>query len=302
MSKFHAIVTAYRNTNIGGEDKNLPLNALQPLSGLPMLEWVVNMLHKNSQVSTITVIGPELLDELFCMRYVDRRLDPLTLTLENFFNIFPSKQEKSEIEEEDYLIVPCEAVYLTNTALDNILDLFKKSSSDIAIPVVDLEKVKSATPSHFDTVHIDGKTSAAGIMALTNRPRLIFAALEKLNEIHHNMLQNSGISLSALATIETRFGRPDYKQKFLETEQYETTISVLTEQELREAEKKLPNPYSPRFSRVMAIFNPKSGKGGGYFPGLLKKFLGIPKRSLDQLETSEQYKNNVEKYLTGIRY
>lgn len=281
MRKFQAVVTAYRIAGPAARKRGLPLSALLPIHGKPSVEWVIDTLRESRNVESVTIIGPELLDELFCMRYADRRIGPLEASMEYITGILSPKEPEERIP---CVIIPGEAVYMNATILDRLLEEFEKSNLQIAIPGID-SGMESA------------EEKKSGVVVMANETRLIPAALKELDNLLGDKIRlpDTGLTLPLLASIESlTIGSSEIG--YIRSESYETAMLVFTEEELAEAHKKLPDPYSPRFSRVMVIFNPQAGKSAG-LPSFFKKLFGIPRRSLDNLKTSKQYKSRIKQYL-----
>jgi CTP:molybdopterin cytidylyltransferase MocA len=56
------------NTGLGNK-------ALLPVHGKPMLDWVVEAFRASGCINKIVVVGPEELDQLESMQFVDKRVD-----------------------------------------------------------------------------------------------------------------------------------------------------------------------------------------------------------------------------------
>lgn len=297
MSSLLAIITAFNKPGPRLAELDIPLSAQIPIRGKPMLEWVVDALRKSSQISSITVIGPESLDEMLCMRYVDRRLVPFSASFETILSMV--RPEKNETNNPDgYLIVPCEAVYLTPEVLNTVLPLALRDPHDLVFPLVSPDIILQHPEFSLKNMSLDGKAGAPGVMAITKKAQFLAAAFAKLRYLHkdENLLQDSGLTQPLFTVLEKQLEKPEITEGYIETAYPEIALSVTDSEMLRKAESTLPQPFSPPFPEVKILLNPKSGKGL-QLPGYLKKLFGIRKRSLDLLQTSEEYQERIRQYL-----
>ena len=76
MIKIETIVLACKRISTDQTGSGNEYSAMQIVAGKPVLEWTIDALCGSGGIDAITVIGPDELDELLCMRYVDKRLTP----------------------------------------------------------------------------------------------------------------------------------------------------------------------------------------------------------------------------------
>ncbi|KMQ52197.1 Transcription regulator [contains diacylglycerol kinase catalytic domain] [Chitinispirillum alkaliphilum] len=290
MSSFDAIVLA---SDLAGElsrDPQLTHSALVPLFGKPMLDWVVDALRQSRQIESITVVGPEFLDELLSKRHIHKRISPAAATLSDF--------RSSPNRVDGYIIVPCEAVYLTSETIDKATEAFVNTGADMGIPYVLPEKFPSGMPLPLST-EVHSQRVIPGVVSFVKNPKLIPAAINKLVQFNREkkILSDAGVILPAIAAIEDSIlERTDFRFELFRSDNPEVALLVRSNEELRHAARILPNPYTPKFKKVKLIANPKSGQGIK-LPNFLQKAFGVRKRALDNISDPHLFLQRISQYL-----
>jgi diacylglycerol kinase (ATP) len=296
MGKLDAIVLAFRRTNAVNADNQNNYSALVPVHGKPMLEWIVDMLRGSRNVGEVIVIGPDILENLFCMRSVDRRLSTVTASIENISSIFGSDNERIH---DGYLLVFTESIFLTSQLIDKLYSVYEYEKADIAIPTVAPEKLRRYGRSAEATISIDKRPIAVGLLAIVRDSKFIGAALQLLNNVHRktNLFTDFG-PFKELLAVESRLIREPLI-RYIEMNEPSVALMVNSANDLETAAKMLPRPYSPPFSKIKVILNPASGKGT-QLPSWISVLLGIKKRSLDIYYSIEQYERKIKYYLSEL--
>lgn len=290
MIKVEAIVLAYRWAIQTGSEKMY--SAMQLIHGKPILEWTIDALHGCSYIDKISVIGPDELDNLLCMRYVDRRLAPASITFEKMFKAISSDQE-SNSSQTGFLLLPCEEILITSSLLDQLLFQFEKDTHELFLPVVRGSESQKPVNFNFQEILADNQKVLPGYITIARTIRFLPAALSILNDYHpqDGLLDNSGITISFLTAVINQNKLSGISTRYYECEDQAFVIAAVNGENLNYADRILPYPYTPSFSRVKIILNPGSGKSPR-FPKFLKKIIGIKQDSTKSF-SSEQYTERI---------
>ena len=296
MGKLDAIVLAFRRTNAVNADNQNNYSALVTVHGKPMLEWIIDMLRGSRNVGDVTVIGPDILDNLLCMRSVNRRLSTVTASIENISSVFVTDNERIQ---NGYLLVFTESIFLTSQVIDKLYSEYENEKADIAIPTIAPEKLRRYGRSAEATITIDKKSVAVGLLTIVRDAKFISAALQLLNNLHAKAnLFTDFDPFKQLLTIESRLIREPHI-KYVEMNEPSVALMVKSANDLETSSKMLPRPYTPPFSKIKVIFNPSSGKGT-QLPSWVNALLGIKRRSLDMYYSIEQYERKIRYYLSEL--
>ncbi|HEX2959237.1 MAG TPA: YegS/Rv2252/BmrU family lipid kinase [Chitinispirillaceae bacterium] len=261
MIKVDAIILAHRTIQGSQTGAEYKYSAMRLISGKPVLEWTIDALCGSGCIKKITVIGPDKLDNLLCMRYVDRRIPPESISGELAFQqIFPL--EKNQNSTPGYLIVPCEAVLLSSSTINQILFQFGHDTHNLFFPVT-----SSLYQNHFphlnpEQVHLTNENIIPGYLALFRDAEYLSAAFSLLNKfhLHEKLFDNSGISTSILKSATNL---NDLSIRYFESNDPSVVFAAFTDEDIEYARNSLQQPFSTPFSRVKVILNPGSGKSSG---------------------------------------
>lgn len=289
MIRIEAIVTAYKHAVPIQTGWHQTYAAKQMINGKPLLEWVIDILYQSNYVEKITVIGPDELDNMLCMRYADRRIAPAAINFETILKsiIEPTENNHSEIA---YLIITCDAVFLTCATLDSLIAEFEKDTTDIFYPVFKgSTSDKKNIPLYSEEITINHVNYLPGYLIIFQNYRFFHTALKLLSDCHlkESILANSGITLQFLISLIDKNRISDMKIRYFECEDPHVSFAANTVEKLNYALKMLPKPFKPRFSHVKVILNPGSGKNPqmGIFH--------LNKQTDTTLNLTENYKNHI---------
>ncbi|MDG5813834.1 YegS/Rv2252/BmrU family lipid kinase [Chitinispirillales bacterium ANBcel5] len=294
MDHFDALVLASDPAGELSQDPHIKLNAHVPIHGKPMLDWVVDSLRQCRYIGKINVVGPDSLDELLCSRYISKRIPPAMATLNNLSGLWNSQSNY-------FLVIPCEAVYLTSDTIDKSFQSFTKLDTQFAIPCIVPEKVRINTPV-APKVEWKGKKVIPGVISFVRKGATIPLAIHKLKKLERKRdpLGSNKVILPALATLEeTLIERSESVFKYFSNSNQQVVMSIRSKRDLEYAKRMLANPWHPRFKKVKVIVNPHSGQGIK-LPSPILKFIGLRKRSLDQIQNAKQLTETIRLYLNEI--
>lgn len=233
---------------------------MQPLAGKPMLEWIVDALCGTVGIKKITIIGPDELDSLLCIRYTDRRLTPGSITAEKIFqDLFPP-QENSH--PQSYLLLPCEAVLLSAAIISTILFHFEHCKEELFFPVI--SDITTTDFPHLNTqlISLKNKSVIPGYPALSRSVKYLPVLFKLMNEYQSDvgLLENSGITNNMLATLINQHSLHNPSIHYFESKNPEVVFAAFDSENVKYANEALFNSVSMPFNRVKVIINPGSGK------------------------------------------
>ncbi|HLV32892.1 MAG TPA: diacylglycerol kinase family protein [Chitinispirillaceae bacterium] len=292
MNTYTAIILAYQYHEISKKNGMHP-SALLPVHGKPMFNWIIDILRGSTKIRDLIVIGPETLDGLLGMRYVTKRISPANATVENLMVQFFSPD--SPPQNNGYLVIPSETIFIKSAEIDHVLSEYDLIRSEIAVPVIETDKLKQFHESAPELIQIKDNL-VSGLIAITKEIQYIGSAITVLNKFHpeQNLLEYRDQTFSFLTDAFSKHLPPD-RIKLLHTSMTSFFISVNSAKHFALAQKLLTKPYRNRFSKIKLILNPKSGKSKR-FP-FIGKLLGVRYRSIDTLFSPHQFQNRILEYL-----
>lgn len=299
MIRYEAIVLAFRNI-IANDPPRLSLSAMTNVHGKPLIEWVIDALRSSSRINSITVIGPQELDQLLCMRFTYRRIPTLAEAFDFFLQVARDILTKSEPKSR-YIIIPCEAIFISAPVFDKIITSFETEHPDIAIPSIIPERLGRYQSMIKSTVRHEGKTIVPGIFAIAKNVVYISVAFRKLTELHRerDLLRDSGYALQLITTIEEQLGlRTDIRFKFIESEDISVAQFIQNQDDLSIATKVLPKPFFPPFTKVKVIINPYVTAYNQTHS--LQNISGKSSQPFDLYNSLDDYQRRIRFYLSEI--
>lgn len=299
MAKYEAVILAYRNMVIS-EPPRTSLTAMIPVHGKPMVEWVIDALRSSSRITSITVIGPNELDSLLCMRYAERRIATLTAAFDLFLQLARDMLTQAEFHNR-YIIIPCEAIFISAPVIDKIITRFEATRPDIAIPSLSAERL-GKIQSIKSTFRYEGKSIIPGIFAIAKSIQFLSAAIRRLSEVNRerDLLRNSNYIQPLMSTVEDKAGlHADIDFKFLESDDLSVAQFVSNQDDLNFAIRTLPKPFIPTFSKVKLIINPHSA-AGTQIPRAMQNMLRKYSLSSELPTTIEDYVRRIHFYLNEL--
>lgn len=299
MPKYEAVILAYRNMALS-EPPRTSLTAIIPVHGKPMVEWVIDALRSSSRITSIIVIGPNELDSLLCMRYTERRIATLTAAFDLFLQLTQDVLSQAEPRNR-YIIIPCEAIFISASVIDKMITSFEAARPDIAIPALSAERL-GKIQSMRTTVRYEGKSIIPGIFAIAKSNQFLSAAIRKLSEVNRerDLLRNSGYIQPFMSTVEDKAGlQADMNFKFLNSDDLSVAQFISNQDDLNFAIRTLPKPFIPIFSKVKLIINPHSA-AGTQIPRTVQNILKKYSQSSELPTTIEDYKKRIHYYLNEL--
>ena len=262
MIKIETIVLACKRISTDQTGSGNEYSAMQIVAGKPVLEWTIDALCGSGGIDAITVIGPDELDELLCMRYVDKRLTPATITAERIFQqLFPQQTDKAV---QGYLLLPCETVLLTTAIINRILLQFEQSREDLFFPFISDTRTDHFPHLKREVVSLKGKKLIPGYLGLSRCIEYLPELFKQLDELNSQdgLLDNSGITRPMLTAMIEQHNLPTPSICYYECNDPEVVFAPFTTEDLRYAKTVLRHPKAAAFTRVKVIMNPGSGKNG----------------------------------------
>jgi diacylglycerol kinase (ATP) len=300
MANYEVIILAFRNISLSDPPRNT-LAATIPVRGKPMIEWVLDSVRSSSRVSSIMVVGPEELDSLLCMKFVNKRFSTMSATVENLTKV-TSDTSLGSSSKHRYIILPCETIFITTRVLDKIISVFEADPPDIAIPAIAPERLGRFQSMVKSTLRHEGKTLVPGTFIIAKNVTFITAAFRKLIELHkeRDLLSNSGdLGLTIPFIEEQKVTRTEIRFKFIITEEVSVAQFIQNQDDLNIADRLLPKPYLPSFSKIKLILNSSSGPDIRV-PTLLKKIIPKLLRSRVSIGSFDEVKRRIVFYLNEV--
>ncbi len=260
MIKIETIVLACRRISPDQTGFENEFSAMQLVAGKPVLEWTIDALCGSCGIDCISVIGPDELDKLLCMRYVDKRVAPATVSPERIFQqLFPQQGNEAA---QGYLLLPCEMVLLTAAIINRTLLQFEQSREELFFPFIGNTHTGNFPPLNRALFSLKGKTLTPGYLGLSRSMKYLPALFERLDNFNREaeLLDDSGISRSILATMIKRHGFSAPSIRYYECNDPEVAFASFTTNDLRYAQNVLRHSVAASFTRVKVIINPGSGK------------------------------------------
>jgi YegS/Rv2252/BmrU family lipid kinase len=293
MIKIKTIVLASRKINPDQTGHGQEYSAMQSVAGKPVLEWTIDALCGSVGIDNILVIGPDALDKLLCIRYVDKRLAPSAIATERIFQELFPRQANDAIQ--GYLLLPCESVLLTTAIINRILLRFEQSREDLFFTFI-----SDTHADHFPHINknmfpLKGKQLIPGYLGLSRSTKYLPALFKTLDEFNDQagLLDNSGITRSMLSTM-TEQSSLSPSIHYYECNDPEVTFAAFTLDDLRYAQKVLRNSMAAPFTRVKVILNPGSGKNGDKGRWRNKKSKGINCKQCSEFILSTLYQSRID--------
>ncbi|MDO5576320.1 MAG: YegS/Rv2252/BmrU family lipid kinase [Fibrobacter sp.] len=290
MNTYTAVILA----NHHQKGKKYP-TALLPVHGKPILNWIIDILRECSKISSLIVIGPQALDGLLGMKYVTKRISPANVTAQNIRVPFFTQGSNNFQNTNGCLVIPSEMIFIKSRELDNFLAAYDLVKSDIAIPVIEPEKLKPFYENADNLPQIK-MNMVLGLIAVMNDIRHFSTVIAILKKFYpeRNFTEYKDQPFTFFPDIMSRQISLD-KIELLPTNATSFFVSIDTKQQAICAQKILRRPYKIHFSKIKVILNPLSGKSK-QLP-LIGKMLGIRYRSIDSFFSPHQFEKRIPECL-----
>lgn len=297
MVKYEVVVLAFHRIR-EPEFSQLSLSAVVTIHGKPVIEWVIDALRASSRTGTITVVGPEELESLLCMRFTERRISSLAAAFDYFLRVSQTATTQS-VSKNRFIIIPCEAVFISAPVIDRIINTFESNHPDIAVPYLNVERLSRYPSQIKSATRHEGRNVVPGVFAIAKNIHYVPAAFRKLNELHkeRDLFRDSGFIIPIVSAIEEQVvNRTDIRFEYIESHDTASAMLIQNTDDIDLGSRILPKPFLPKFSKVKIILNPKSGSTQKR-PKILNSMVGMPSRMLDTNLTAETHKDRIIYYL-----
>ncbi|HEX2958065.1 MAG TPA: YegS/Rv2252/BmrU family lipid kinase, partial [Chitinispirillaceae bacterium] len=305
--KYVAVILAHEKSGELSSIENRPFLSHIPVAGRPMLEWVVNAAYRSKVISSIVVIGPEQINDLYCRRYINIQVNNPGTDGDKIVELLPSPD--TTIHSRDYspqnrfILLSTSTILVTPATIDTLVTEFDSGMQQIAIVATHATKlINNGFIPAFAFKKSDVLSAPAGIVIV--KDSLAFRkAVAKLNTVilHKN---KTIIDVNKNNRAPVSWFDPDSEEqcKILFSDHYTTAAQVTTLQEFTLAQKVLysQKPDAKR-KKVTLIINPYSGSGST-ISKYIKNVLGLKQRSFDQGESPEVLSERIRKYLLEYNF
>lgn len=297
MDKLNLIILA------GGErgplyDKyGVECKALLPIHGKAMLDWVVEAYHATGLINKIVVVGPEELDKLDCMKYVDKRVNPASSLVRNVLRgiaYMRWRYYRRQPDHPGYIITFCDAVFLTPEAIADTIKDIQENKHDLVLHYVEKETFEKHNIAAKRTyIPVDGKfytgTSIYYIKKFTNFIKCVhlLGDLRKSRKDPEGLLGVMGLKGCSFKEIQEGLSKRLNRDIGIYISEYpELGMDVDKEADVLVAEEMLRPPWK-KIEKIMVIINSHAGRGV-YLPPLARKTLRLSAKENISLEETHR--------------
>lgn len=297
MEKPNLIILAGGSKSPLLQNTGLADTALLPIHGKPMLDWVVEAFRASGCIDKIVVVGPEELDALESMQFVDRRVDAtssLTRNVMRGISYVRWTWYRNSLRHPGYIITFCDAVFLTPEAIAETVDTIRNSTQDLVLHYVEKASFEArGLPTDRAWISVEDKFYTASTIFYIRRFGKLSHGLHLIGDLQgyrhepEGLLGILGLKNRSLADIEKglsdRLGRGIgiYVSKYPEL-----GMDVENPRDLELAKSVLPSPWK-KYQKIMVIMNGKAGSGY-QLPPIARRLLKIPgKKKVSPAEALE---------------
>ncbi len=261
--------------------------ALLPIHGRPMLDWVVEAFRASGCIDKIVVVGPEELNKLESMQFVDRRIDATPSLIRNIMRGISYVRwtwYRNSPGHSGYIISFCDAVFLTPEAIADTVAHIQSSTHDLVLHYVEKTSFENkGLPTDRTWIPVEDKCYTGTTIYYVKKFSNLFHGLHLIGDLRKNrknpegLLGVMGLKGRSLQEIETglsdRLGRDIglYLSNFPEL-----GMDVDKPADLELAKAILPSPWK-RYNKIMVIMNGNAGSGY-QLPPLARRLLKIQGR------------------------
>ncbi len=161
MKPYNLIILAGGHQQALQDVTGIPNKALIPIHGKPMIEWVLDAFRGTGRIANIVVAGSSQLDHHPCMSGVRKRIHSGASALESVINAVGYTKARLSADSDTqagYLISFCDAVFLTPSVINAMINRIESSDADIGLHYVERETYVAANlPAERTFIPIDGK-------------------------------------------------------------------------------------------------------------------------------------------------
>lgn len=261
------------NTGLGNK-------ALLPIHGKPMLDWVVEAFRASDCINKIVVVGPEELDSLQSMQFVDRRIDASSSLVRNVMRGISFVRwtwYRNSRKHPGYVITFCDAVFLTPEAIADTINNIQSSNRDLVLHYVEKSSFDTkglTTPRSW--IEVENKLYAGSSIYYIKKFGNLAHGLHLIAELQEHRKKPEGFTgmasvpgLQGLAGLKSR-SLKDVEQALsnrlgrgigLFVSDYpELAMEMAKPADLDLAKAILPMPWQ-HYNKILVIMNGKAGSG-----------------------------------------
>lgn len=301
--KYVAVILAHEKSGELSSIESRHFLSHIPVAGRPMLEWVVRAADQSKVISTIVVIGPDDISDLYCSRWIDIQLNNPGIRIEKIIEMLPKaleshKQPRDFSPQNRFIFLSSSSILITPESVNALVTEFDAGMQSVAVIATQAEKLIDNHLIPAFTFRNSGRLSAPAGIVLVKDTLQFRNAITKLNtvilhksRIKKEMKVNDGAPVSWFDPESERHCRILYSRH------YASAALITTRHEFSIAEKVL-NPHKPHVKgkKVVLIMNPYSGSGST-ISRYMKNVLGLQQRSFQQGESPETLSELLRHYL-----
>lgn len=297
--KYVAVILAYQKSGELSSIENRPFLSHIPIAGRPMLEWVVRAVDQAKTISTIVVIGPDEISDLYCSRWIDIQLNDPGISIEKIIEMLPKALESHEqprdfSPQNRFVFLSSSSILITPGSVDALVTEFDTGTQPVAVIATQAEKLIDDQFIPAFTFRNSGQLSAPAGIVLVKDTLLFRKAIAKLNTV---IMHKSTVKKNDGAPVSWFDPESEEQCRILYSRHYTSAALITTRHEFSMAQKVLtPQKPHAKGKKVVLIMNPYSGSGST-ISRYMKNVLGLKQRSFQQSESPETLSELIRNYL-----
>ena len=271
MKKLNLIILA------GGEKSPLcdayscDNKALLPIHGKAMLDWVIEAFQESGCIDKTVVIGPEELDALPAMRFVDKRIEAISnlgLNVLRGIAYISWKYYRHKSDHVGYIISFCDAAFLTPEAIVDAVDNIRNSNHDLVLHYVEKEIYeKNNIESNRTYIPVEGKHYSGTTIYYVRTFSNLTKSLHLLSDMRKNRKDPQGLvrvmnlKEVAFSQIQERLSERLGNDVGVYVSEFPGMGMDVDKVSDFEAAQELLTPPWAETKKIMVVMNGKAGKG-----------------------------------------
>ncbi|MFW6255031.1 MAG: YegS/Rv2252/BmrU family lipid kinase [Chitinivibrionales bacterium] len=268
--------------------------SLMTLHGRPLIEFVIGALKDSKSVDRIVVIGPEVLDELYCRRFMDERI---AANIAAVHDAITGGYTFGNHSNKPYIVLCSDSVFLSPSLIDSFVGRALKSDTDMVIPAI----ASRHRYCGFVAVEYRNSRYSGGLPILVKSGAFITYAILKIQTLRRDkpQLLGSNALMSTIISLHNRMRQSPPTESFLPVNKSGYCNVPTSTEALLYARKNLKPPVGNRFRSIKMIVNPHAGQGM-QVPKLMQRILAIQQRTTDRYSSIEAYVDKIRLYLADF--
>lgn len=284
MEKLNLIILAGGRKGPLFEPYGYENKALLPIHGKPMLDWVVEAFRASGCIDRIVVVGPEELDNLESMQFVDRRIDATPSLIRNIMRGITYVRwtwYRNSPGHSGYIITFCDAAFLTPEAITDTVEHIQNSPHDLILHYVEKASFEDrGLPTERTWIPVEDKFYTGTTIYYVRKFSNLFRSLHLIGDLRKNRKSSQGLlgvmGLKGLSLPEIQRSLSDRTGRDIGlyiSDYPELGMDVDKPADLELAKSVLPVPWK-RYDKIMVIMNGKAGSGY-QLPPIARRMLKI---------------------------